>query len=276
MIGTLLIVVGFKSSSALGAAYGIAVTGTMSITTLLFAVVARSRWSWPVWKVAGLATFFFLFDFAFLGANALKIMRGGWVPLAIALGVLTLMTTWKRGRELLGEVMRRGSMPTDLFLGEIERRSPPRVPGTAVFLTSDAEGAPVVLLHHLKHNKALHQQVVLVSVTPTGVPYVDDAERVRVRALGQGFHRVLVRTGFMETPDVPRILALAESAGLHTKPMETSYYLGREQLIATEAAGMARWRKKLFVFMSRNAQSAAYFFGLPPSRVVELGAQIEL
>jgi KUP system potassium uptake protein len=145
-----------------------------------------------------------------------------------------------------------------------------------VFLTSDAEGAPVVLLHHLKHNKALHQQVVLVSVTPTGVPYVDDAERVRVRALGQGFHRVLVRTGFMETPDVPRILALAESAGLHTKPMETSYYLGREQLIATEAAGMARWRKKLFVFMSRNAQSAAYFFGLPPSRVVELGAQIEL
>jgi KUP system potassium uptake protein len=275
MVGTLLIVAGFKSSSALGSAYGIAVTGTMSITTLLFAVVARTRWGWPLWRVVALATFFFLFDFAFLGANALKITQGGWVPLAIALLVLTLMTTWKRGRESLYAIMRSGSLPIELLLGEISRRPPPRVSGTAVFLTSDAEGASVVLLHHLKHNKALHDQVVLLSVAPSDVPYVDEAERVKVKPLGQGFYRVLIRSGFMETPNIPEILAQCAEQGLRTKPMETSYYLGREQLLPTGTAKMARWRKKLFVLMSRNAQSAAHFFGLPSNRVVELGAQIE-
>jgi KUP system potassium uptake protein len=275
MIGTLLIVVGFRSSSALGSAYGIAVTGTMSITTLLLAVVARSRWNWPLGRVVALSAFFLVFDLAFLGANALKIASGGWVPLAIALGVLTLMTTWKRGRELLGGIMRSASLPIELLLAEIERRPPPRVPGTAVFLTSDSQGAPVVLLHHLKHNKALHRQVVLLSITPADVPYADDVDRVRVQPLGQGFYRVLVQSGFMETPNVPEILALCEGEGLHAAPMETSYYLGREQLLATGSSGMARWRKRLFVVMSRNAQSAARFFGLPPNRVVELGAQIE-
>jgi KUP system potassium uptake protein len=275
MVGTLLIVAGFKSSSALGSAYGIAVTGTMSITTLLFAVVARTRWGWPLWRVVALATFFFLFDFAFLGANALKITQGGWVPLAIALLVLTLMTTWKRGRESLYAIMRSGSLPIELLLGEISRRPPPRVSGTAVFLTSDAEGASVVLLHHLKHNKALHDQVVLLSVAPSDVPYVDETDRVQVKPLGQGFYRVLVRSGFMETPNIPDILVRCAEQGLRTKPMETSYYLGREQLLPTGTAKMARWRKKLFVLMSRNAQSAAHFFGLPSNRVVELGAQIE-
>jgi KUP system potassium uptake protein len=275
MVGTLLIVVGFGSSSALGSAYGIAVTGTMSITTLLFAVVARTRWNWPLGRVVALSAFFLVFDLAFLGANALKIASGGWVPLAIALGVLTLMTTWKRGRELLGSIMRSASLPIELLLAEIERRPPPRVPGTAVFLTSDAQGAPVVLLHHLKHNKALHQQVVLLSITPADVPYVDEGDRVQVQTLGQGFYRVLVQSGFMETPNVPEILALSQDRGLQTSPMETSYYLGREQLLATGSTGMARWRKKLFIVMSRNAQSAARFFGLPPNRVVELGAQIE-
>ncbi|MDB4883186.1 MAG: Low affinity potassium transport system protein kup, partial [Gemmatimonadetes bacterium] len=271
-----LIVAGFKSSSALGAAYGIAVTGTMSITTLLFAVVARTRWNWPLWRVVALATFFFVFDFAFLGANALKILSGGWVPLAIAVGVLTLMTTWKRGRELLYGVMRSASLPIELLLGELARRPIPRVSGTAVFLTSDAEGAPVVLMHHLKHNKSLHEQVVLLSVTPSDVPYVDVSERVQVKPLGQGFYRVFVRTGFMETPNVPEILAQCAEKGLRTRPMETSYYLGREQLLPIGPAKMARWRKKLFILMSRNAQSAAHFFGLPSNRVVELGAQIEL
>ena len=275
MIGTLLIVAGFKSSGALGAAYGIAVTGTMAITTLLFAVVARTRWGWPLWRVVALATFFFVFDFAFLGANALKIVQGGWVPLAIALGVLTLMTTWKLGRERLYEIMKGRSLPIELLLGEIERRPPPRVAGTAVFLTSDAEGASVVLLHHLKHNKALHEQVVLLSVKPADVPYVEGEERVTVKPLGQGFFRVVIRSGFMETPDVPELLALGAEHGLRTKLMETSYYLGREQLIPSGTAKMARWRKKLFVLMSRNAQSAARFFGLPSNRVVELGAQIE-
>ena len=274
-VGTLLIVAGFGSSSALGAAYGIAVTGTMSITTVLFAVAARTRWGWPISRVVALAAFFLLIDLAFLGANALKIAQGGWVPLAIALGILTLMTTWKRGREALHEIMRSRSLPIDLLLAEIERRPPPRVAGTAVFLTSDAEGASVVLLHHLKHNKALHDQVVLLSVQPADVPYVEGEERISVKALGYGFFRVLVRSGFMETPNVPVLLALGEVHGLRTPPMETSYYLGRERLLPSGTARMARWRKKLFVLMSRNAQSAAHFFGLPSNRVVELGAQIE-
>jgi KUP system potassium uptake protein len=276
MIGTLCIVAGFKSSSALGSAYGIAVTGTMSITTLLFAVVARTRWNWPLWRVVALALFFFTFDFAFLGANALKVFSGGWVPLAIALGVLTLMTTWKRGRDLLGAILRDTGLPLELLLGEIARRPPLRVSGTAVFLTSASGGAPVVLLHHLKHNKSLHEQVVLLSVGSTDVPYVDDADQVRVEPLGEGFYRVLVRTGFMDTPNVPHIMELCAEHGLRAKPLETSYYLGRERLIATGPSKMARWRKHLFILMSRNAQSAAHFFGLPPNRVVEMGAQIEL
>jgi KUP system potassium uptake protein len=275
MIGTLLIVLGFQSSAALGAAYGIAVTGTMSVTTILFAVIARSRWQWPMWRVVGLAAFFLTFDLAFLGANALKIQHGGWVPLLIAAGILTVMTTWKTGRDILNAIMRQSGLPLDLLLQELDRRSPPRVPGTAVFLTSDAEGAPVVLLHHLKHNKALHTQVVLLSVIAVEVPDVDDTERVRVTTLPHGFFRVVARYGFMETPNVPHILSLCESRGLHTKAMETSYYLGRERLLLTGTSPMARWRKKLFVFMTRNAQSAANFFGLPPNRVVELGAQIE-
>jgi KUP system potassium uptake protein len=275
MIGTLLIVVGFKSSGALGAAYGIAVTGTMAITTLLFAVVARTRWNWPLGRVVALSGFFFVIDFAFLGANALKIAHGGWVPLAIALGVATLMTTWKRGREALNTIMRSGSLPIELLLGEIAKRPPVRVSGTAVFLTSDAEGAPVVLLHHLKHNKALHETVVLLSVTPADVPYADEAERVTVTPLGAGFYRVLVRSGFMETPNIPQILKGCAAHGIEARPLETSYYLGREQLIPTGTAKLARWRKKLFVIMSRNARSAAHYFGLPSNRVVELGAQIE-
>jgi KUP system potassium uptake protein len=274
-VGTLLIVAGFKSSSALGAAYGIAVTGTMSITTVLFAVVARTRWGWPMWRVVALAAFFLVLDVAFLGANSLKILDGGWVPLLIALVVLTLMTTWKLGREALYEIMRSRSLPIDLLLGEIERRPPPRVAGTAVFLTSDAEGASVVLLHHLKHNKALHEQVVLLSVKPADVPFVEGEERMTVTSLGQGFFRVVIRSGFMETPNVPELLAMGEAHGLRTRPMETSYYLGRERLLPSGTARMARWRKKLFVLMARNAQSAARFFELPSNRVVELGAQIE-
>jgi KUP system potassium uptake protein len=275
MVGTLVIVLGFQSSSALGAAYGIAVTGTMSITTLLFAVIAYTRWKWPLWKVIGLAAFFFMFDFAFLGANALKIQHGGWVPLAIAVFVLTLMMTWKGGRDSLGRLMRQASLPLDLLLADIARNPPPRVSGTAVFMTSDTVGAPVVLLHHLKHNKALHAQVVLLSVTSAEVPDVEDAKRVSVTPLDQGFFRVMATYGFMETPNVPDILALCALHGLHTRAADTSFYLGRERLIVTGRTRMAPWRKKLFVFMSRNAQTATQFFGLPPNRVVELGAQIE-
>ena len=276
MVGTLLIVLGFQSSSALGAAYGIAVTGTMSITTLLFAVIARTQWNWPLWRVVALAAFFFSFDFAFLGANALKIAHGGWVPLAIGLTIATLMMTWKRGRELLQSIMRKASMPFELLLTEIERRPPHRVSGTAVFLTSDSEGAPVVLLHHLKHNKSLHEQVVLLSVGSAETPDVPEAERVIVTRYSHGFYRILATYGFMETPNVPEILELARARGLHTKKMDTSFFLGRERVLPNGQARMARWRKKLFVVMTRNAQSATRYYGLPPNRVVELGAQVEL
>jgi KUP system potassium uptake protein len=275
MVGTLLIVLGFRSSGALGAAYGIAVTGTMAITTVLFAAIARAQWQWPWWRVIMLAAFFLAFDLAFLGANTLKVEEGGWVPLAIAVAILTLMTTWKRGREILADLMRRSSMPMELLLADIGRRRLPRVPGTAVFLTSDAEGAPVVLLHHLKHNKVLHQQVVLWSVVSADVPTVDDDERLQVEALEHGFFRVTATYGFMETPNVPAALAASERHRLRTRPSDTSYYLGRERLIPTGRSPMWRWRKKVFGFMSRNALSATEFFGIPPNRVVELGAQIE-
>ncbi len=275
MIGTLLIVLAFQSSGALGAAYGIAVTGTMAITTILFSVIARVRWKWPMWRVVAITAFFLAFDLAFLGANALKIQRGGWVPLAIAMAILTVMTTWKTGRDLLGGLMRQATLPLDLFLDDIGRNPPHRVNGTAVFMTSDPEGAPVVLLHHLKHNKALHQQVVLLAVSSVEVPDVEDVDRVRVVALEHGFFRVTAKYGFMETPNVPEIIALCVEQGLQTRAQETSYYLGRERLIPTGQAKMVRWRKKLFVFLARNAQSATQFFGLPPNRVVELGSQIE-
>jgi KUP system potassium uptake protein len=276
MVGTLLIVLGFRSSSALGAAYGIAVTGTMSITTLLFAVIARTRWRWSWWAVLPLTAFFFTFDFAFLGANALKIEHGGWVPLAIGLSVATLMLTWKRGREALQNVQRRAALPLDLLLAEIEHRPPPRVPGTAVFLTSETEGAPVVLLHHLKHNKALHEQVILLSVISVDSPSVPADGRVSLASLGQGFHRVTASYGFMETPNVPEVLDLCRKHGLQTRRLETSYFLGRERILSTGASRIARWRKWLFGLMARNAQSATEYFGLPPNRIVELGAQVEL
>ena len=275
MIGTLLLVLGFGSSTALGAAYGPAVTGTMAITTILFHSVLRHRWGWPRWK-ANLFLFFFLaIDLTFFAANLLKIPHGGWVPLLVAVLVFVLMTTWKRGRELLREILRKGTLPLDLFLDDVKRREPVRVPGTAVFMTSDPEGAPVVLLHHLKHNKVLHQQVVIMSITTLEVPEAEQEERLAVEKLTSGFYRVQANYGFMETPDVKEILAAATDFGLITKKADTTYYLGRERLITTGNTGLWIWRKKLFAVMARNAQSATEFFGIPPNRVVELGAQIE-
>jgi KUP system potassium uptake protein len=274
-VGTLLLVAGFGSSTALGAAYGVAVTGTMSITTILFYIVARDHWEWPAAKAIAFIGFFLAIDLSFFLSNMLKIPHGGWVPLLIAGIVFTLMTTWKDGRRSLGKLLRRATLPFDLFLSDVERRKPYRVPGTAVFMTSAAEGAPVVLLHHLKHNKVLHEQVVLMSVVTAEVPEIPADERVKVTAEGHGFFRVVARYGFMETPDVPEVLELCQSRGLRTRPGDTSFYLGRERLIPTGDSRMAGWRKKLFIFMSRNARSATEFFGLPPNRVVELGTQIE-
>ena len=275
MIGTLCIVVAFGSSSALGSAYGIAVTGTMVITTILYAVITRTRWKWPLWQVYGLAGCFLVFDLGFLGANALKIKDGGWVPLALALVLFVIMMTWKRGRELLTALMQQASLPLELFLEDLGKGKVPRVRGTAVFLTSNTQGAPVVLLHHLKHNKSLHEQVILLSVKAAEVPEVDDAHRVSIDHLGQGVVRVVAIFGFMESPDVPRVMTMCEARGIHTVRSETTYYLGHERLIPANKVKLAMWRKRIFAIMSRNARPATEFFGLPPNRVVELGAQIE-
>ena len=275
MLGCLALVVGFRSAGALAAAYGIAVTGTMVITTILFAVVARGRWAWPLWRVVVLTACFLAVDLAFFSANVTKIIAGGWVPVAIAGVMFVLMTTWKRGREILGGILRHGALPLDLLLQDVARRKPYRVKGTAVFMTSDTGGAPVVLLHHLKHNQVLHEEVILLSVQSAEVPEVDEAERVRVEPLGEGFYRVSATFGFVETPNVPAVLARAREGGIRAEPPRTSYFLGRERLLPTGTSGMPRWRKRIFILMSRNAQSATEFFGLPSNRVVELGAQIE-
>jgi KUP system potassium uptake protein len=290
MIGTLLLVVMFKTSTSLGAAYGIAVTGTMGITTVLFYVVAKSQWKWVPWKIMSLTVALLAIDIAFLAGNLIKIPHGGWIPIAIALAVFTLMSTWKTGRKLLNRVMQAGSLPLDLFLGDVARRKPPRVPGTAVFMTSSAEGVPVVLLHHLKHNKVLHEQVILMSVLTQEVPEIKPTERLTVQKLEHGFYRLTAQYGFMEQPNVPEILQLARELGVRTKPNDTTFYLGRERIIVSDGAHrpdtrrapadlevprLAKWRKKLFVVMSRNARSATEFFEIPPNRVVELGAQVE-
>jgi KUP system potassium uptake protein len=283
------LVLAFGSSSRLAGMYGPAVTGTMAITTILFYEIARRRFHWRRrWALLFLA-FFLTIDVAFFGANLLKIPHGGWFPLAMASIIYLLMSTWKRGREYLRAILHRASLPLDLFLADVERSSPPRVPGTAVFMTSDPSGAPVVLLHHVKHNKVLHKQVILLSVLTAEVPEIADEERVEVHELGQGFYRVMARFGFMEGPNIPEVMALCAAHGLHARPAETSFYLGRERLIprrkealqplpgeeAPPPTPMRTWRKKIFSVMSRNARGATEFFGIPPNRVVELGTQIE-
>jgi KUP system potassium uptake protein len=275
------LVLGFRSSSNLAAAYGIAVTATMATTTVLFHRVMRDRWGWPRPAAWTLTLLFLTVDLAFVGANLVKIEEGGWFPIVAAVLVFALMSTWKAGRKALATQLRDAGLPLDLFLGDVARRTPQRVPGTAVFMTSNPGAAPPVLLHHLKHNKVLHERVVLTSIVTEEIPAVPEAERVAVKALGSGFFQVTARYGFMETPDVPAILgSLATRPGLEARlelvPMETTYYLGRETLLPDGPAKLSPWRKRLFIVMARNAQTASSFFGLPPNRVVEMGAQIQL
>lgn len=274
-IGTLMLVVAYGSSTALGQMYGVAVTGTMAITNLLFFAVARERWGWSAPRAWTFLIVFMFIDLAFFTSNLLKVGSGGWVPLVVAAGVFTLLSTWKRGRELLRNILVSRSLPVEDFIASLETGTVHRVPGTAIFMTSEAEGTPVVLLHHLKHNKVLHQQVILLSIVGREVPDVPSSERIRLESLSQGIHRVKAFYGFMETPNVEDIRARLGEAGIRTKRLDTTYFLGREQLISSSGAGMARWRKQLFGLMARNARSATQYFGIPPNRVVELGAQIE-
>jgi len=270
-----LLVLGFQSSGALASAYGIAVTGTMTITSILFCAVARERWHWSLARVVTLGTIFLVVDLSFLGANLVKIAKGGWFPLLVAAVVYLLMTTWKRGRDAVVGIMRDNALPLPLFLEDMTRRRPPRVQGTAVFMTSNPGGVPVVLLHHLKHNKVLHEKVIIMSIAGEEIPQVKPEDRAEVHDKGDGIYLVTGRYGFMESPDIPGLLSTLSSRGLTAKPMETSFYLGRETLLPTGNSRLAYWRKKLFIYMARNAQSATAFFNLPPNRVVELGAQIQ-
>ncbi len=270
------LVLGFQSASNLAATYGVAVTATMTITTILWSVVARERWHWPLWRIAAIGTLLLVVDLSFWTANLIKVPRGGWFPLLVAGSAFVFMTTWKRGRTLLSGIMRKRTLPMQMFLDDLAKNPPARVPGVAVFMTHDTFGASPVLLHHLKHNKVLHERVVLMSVETEDIPTVEPADRVEWSDLGQGFYQVIAHYGFMETPSVPEIIRRLKADGLKLKPMETSYYLGRETLLPGGKEPLAYWRKQLFIIQSRNAQSATAFFDLPANRVVELGTQIQL
>jgi KUP system potassium uptake protein len=277
MLGCIALVLGFHSSTNLASAYGVAVTTDMVFTTILFATVAHKRWGWSVPRAAALAAFFLVIDLSFWGANIIKIPSGGWVPLVIAAVMLTLMTTWKRGRQILAKRMRVGLLPIDMFLDSIARTPPLRVPGTAIFMYGDPKGTPPALLHNLKHNKVLHERVVFLSVLTEEIPYIDGNSRITAESLGANIHRVVARYGFAEDADITEILQLCAPHGLEFKMMDTTFFLGRETLIATRHhKGMAVWRERLFAIMATNSQRATAFFRIPANRVVELGAQIEI
>lgn len=270
------LVIGFHSSSALASAYGIAVTLTMMIDSVLAFVVVRALWRWGWLPSVAFLVVFFAVDFAFFSANSVKVIDGGWFPLAMGLGLHALLMTWKRGREALTVRMAQDTMPLELFIQSMFHDPPLRVHGTGVFMTTAPDGVPRALLHNLLHNKVLHSRVVLVNVVTEDVPFVAADERVSVEALDYGFYRVFVRYGFKDDPDIPAALAMGEQKGLPFELMESSFFLGRETLIARSGSVMARWRKRLFIVMFRNAHSAADFFGIPPNRVVEFGTQVEL
>ena len=275
MLACIGVSIGFGRSTGLAGAYGIAVTGTMAITSILYFLVITSRWRWPLWQAVPLIVFFLLFDFSYLGGNLLKIMDGGWFTILLAALVAVCLSTWRRGREELSSRLNLERLPMSVLIEDIEKHKLPRVPGTGVFLSISSSGAPVTLLHHLKHNQVLQEKVVLLTIQRMDVPVVSDSDRVRVQEIGAGFYRLTAMNGFMQRPDVPKMLKIASNK-LNLDTATTTFYLGRETLVTTGKAKMMRWRKALFVFMSRNAVTPAAFFNLPSNRVVELGAQVEI
>jgi KUP system potassium uptake protein len=275
MIMVTLLVVTFRSSSNLGAAYGIAVTGAMLIDSVLIAVVLRQMWNWNRYAVAGLLTLFFVVDFSYLSANLLKVPAGGWFPLLVGAIAFTFLTTWAKGRQLMISRMNEASLPMEIFI-KSAAPSAARVSGTAVFMTSSSTGVPHALLHNLKHNKVLHERVILLTVRIEDVPYVPFEKRLETNDYGSGFYRVVLRYGFMEEIDVPAALAQLKEIGSQCRMMDTSFFLARQTLLASSRPGMAIWREKLFAWMLRNAESAMEFFKLPTNRVVELGSQVEI
>jgi KUP system potassium uptake protein len=274
-VGVVLIVLIFKSSDALAAAYGIAVTGVMVISTALVAVVARYRWNWSTPTVLAVFGVLGLIDVAFMSSNALKIVQGGWLPLAVAGATFVVMDTWRMGRRVHMDAMRDDALSLDLFLARADKFSQ-RIAGTAVFLAPRLDAVPNALLHSLKHYKVLHERVVLCNVSVADTPFVPKAKRVTVDKLGKGFFTVRISYGFFETPDIPAALALARSQGLALEPDSTTYFLGRETLVPGEKPSMKRWRVALYMWLVSNALSPTRFYHLTPGRVVELGTQVSI
>lgn len=276
MVSCIALVLFFQESTHLASAYGIAVTGTMVITSILFFFVTQAIWGWRLLSSLALVGLFLTVDLAFFFANIVKLFSGGWVPIMIAGFILAIMTTWKRGREVLSRAMMGAATPLSKFIEEVAEKKPHRVRGTAVFMTLTRDIAPSVLLHHFNHNQTLHHRIILLSIVTETEPDVPALERVRVTELDQGFVKVVARYGYMETPDIQEILILCEGAGLTVNYQQLSFYLGRETFLTTGSSGMANWRKRLFVLLSRNARSATEFFNLPPNRVIEIGSQIQI
>ena len=275
-ISCVLIVIGFQSSAALAAAYGIAVALTMLITGTLLPVVARMRWKWSVPAVASFVVLFVTIDMSYVAGNAFKILQGGWLPLVIATIIFTFMTTWKTGRRLVAERLAARAYPLEAFAVAVAASRPTRVDGTAVFMTAQPTGTPAALAHNLRYNKVLHEHVVVLTVSTSPVPYVTPDERVTVTRLGNGLFNARVQYGFMEDPDIPDALMYVRDAGVPIDPDDVTFFLGRETIVVTDHPGMAKWREHLFVLMARNAVRATAFFKLPPERVVELGVQVEM
>ena len=276
MLACIGLVAGFRSSSRLAAAYGIAVTLTMLATTALFYFAARRLWKWSVWRSAALCGAFGIVELAFFSANVLKIWHGGWFPLVVAAALFAVMTTWKRGRLLLLNRLQSVLLPRDLFFKDIQENPPQRVPGTAIFMAGNPHGTPVALLHNLKHNRVLHERNFLLTIVTEEVPRVEDSERVTVEPLPAGFQRIVGHYGFMERPDVPQLLRDAPIAGGQLDISMTTFFMSRETIMRTGREKMAGWRKWLFALMSRNAQTATDYFQIPPNRVVELGMQVQI
>jgi len=276
LLGVLLLVALFRSSSALASAYGIAVTGTMVVTGMMAFVVIWRLWRWSPFAAAALMAPFLLIDLTFLSANMLKVVEGGWVPLALGGIVMLVMYTWRRGSRLLFAKTRRLETPLDDLVRMLERKPPQRVPGTAVFLTSDPKSAPTALMHSLKHYKVLHEKNVILSVETTHTPRVDQSKRVRIEPVGSTFLRVALRFGYMETPNIPKALAIARKLGLQFDIMSTSFFLSRRALRRAPHSGMPRWQDRLFITLARSANDATDYFQIPTDRVVEVGTQVSI
>jgi KUP system potassium uptake protein len=276
MILTCVLVLGFRTSSNIAGAYGVALSTLMLITTLMFYVMSREVWGWSFARAAIVAGLFLWVDVLFFSANMLKIRNGGWVPLGIAAAIYLLMTTWKRGREILAKRMLEKTVPLKMLLADLAAEPPIRVPGTAVFMYGTADHTPPALVHNLAHNKVLHEKVVFLTVVTEDVPHVETSERLTIKRMGKGFHAVVARYGFMDDPDIEDVLGCCRGESLDIRTEGTTFFLGRETLVASDRPGMPQWREQLFAFMSRNALRATAFFKIPANQVFEVGAQVEL